>query len=112
MILQCLYISPPAMSIWQTIRYLRIERREKLEQLSKIVFSTLTLEIQINSKAPMDIITLLAVLSQCLDETGIRQLSIIVTALLTMSGRVTMLGIARWTEKGVVIVQANVFTIG
>ncbi len=48
----------------------------------------------------MDIITLLRVLSQSLDETSIRQLSIIVTALLTMSGRVTMLGLARWTEKG------------
>ena len=48
----------------------------------------------------MDIITLLRVLSQSLDETSMRQLSIIVTALLTMSGRVTMLGIARWTEQG------------
>lgn len=48
----------------------------------------------------MDIITLLPVLSQALDATSIRQLSIIVTAMLTMSGRVTMLGIARWSEKG------------
>jgi putative transposase len=48
----------------------------------------------------MDIMPLLTVLSQSLDETSIRQLSILVTALLTMSGRVTMLGIARWTEKG------------
>ena len=42
----------------------------------------------------MAIITLLTVLSQCLDETSISQLSIIVTALLTM------LGISRWTEQG------------
>jgi hypothetical protein len=48
----------------------------------------------------MAIITLLTVLSQCLDETGIHQLSVIVTAVLSMSGRVTMLGIARWTEEG------------
>ena len=48
----------------------------------------------------MDIITLLTVLSQCMDATGIRQLSVIVTAVLSMSGRVTMLGIARWTEQG------------
>lgn len=48
----------------------------------------------------MDIITLVSVLSQCLDETSIRQLSVIATAMLTMSGRVTMLGIARWSEKG------------
>src|SRR6059058_776335 len=56
--------------------------------------------MQFHAKAPMAIITLLAVLSQSIDETSIRQLSIIVTALLTMSGRVTMLGIARWTEQG------------
>ena len=68
--------------------------------MSKIVFSTLTLEIRINTKASMDIITLLPVLSQSLDATSIRQLSIIATAMLTMSGRVTMLGIARWSEKG------------
>lgn len=48
----------------------------------------------------MAIITLLAVLSQSIDETSIRQLSVIVTAVLTMSGRVTMLGLARWTEQG------------
>jgi DDE superfamily endonuclease len=48
----------------------------------------------------MDIITLLTVLSQSLDATSIRQLSIIATAMLTMSGRVTMVGIARWSEQG------------
>ena len=48
----------------------------------------------------MDIITLVSVLSQCLDGTSIRQLSVIATAMLTMSGRVTMLGIARWSEPG------------
>ncbi len=48
----------------------------------------------------MDIISLLTVVSQCLDTSGIQQMSVIVNALLTMSGRVTMLGIARWTEQG------------
>lgn len=48
----------------------------------------------------MDIITLLSVLSQCLDETSVRQMGVIIRALLTMSGRVTMLGISRWTEQG------------
>jgi len=48
----------------------------------------------------MDIITLLAPLSQCLDRTTLRQLSIIVIAMLTMTGRVTMLGLSRWAEKG------------
>ena len=47
-----------------------------------------------------DIITLLACFDQCVDKTTIRQLSRIIVALLTMTGRVTMLGIARWTEKG------------
>lgn len=48
----------------------------------------------------MDIIVLLQVLSQCLDQTSIERLQVIVLALLTMTGRVTMLGLARWTEKG------------
>jgi len=48
----------------------------------------------------MDIITSLSVLSQCLDETSIKQLTIIVKAMVTMSGQVTMLGVSRWTEKG------------
>jgi hypothetical protein len=48
----------------------------------------------------MDIIALLQVLSQCLDQASIERLQVIVLALLTMTGRVTMLGLARWTEKG------------
>lgn len=46
----------------------------------------------------MDIIELLSVLSQCLDQTSIKRLSTIVSAMLSMSGRITMLGISRWTE--------------
>lgn len=48
----------------------------------------------------MDIIALLQVLSQCLDRTSRRRLSVIVVALITMTGRVTMLGVSRWAEKG------------
>jgi len=48
----------------------------------------------------MDIIVVLQCLSQCLDKTIIRQLSCIVPAMLAMTGRVTMLGISRWTENG------------
>ena len=48
----------------------------------------------------MDIISLLTVMSQCLDETSIKQLAVIVKAMVTMSGRVTMLGMSRWSEKG------------
>ena len=47
-----------------------------------------------------DIIIVLQCLSQCLDKTTLRQLSYIVPAMLAMTGRVTMLGISRWTEKG------------
>ncbi|NJN99584.1 MAG: transposase [Anaerolineales bacterium] len=48
----------------------------------------------------MDIIIVLQCLSQCLDKTTLRQLSCIVPAMLAMTGRVTMLGISRWTELG------------
>jgi putative transposase len=47
-----------------------------------------------------DIIIILGCLSQCVDKTALRQLNHIVLALLAMTGRVTMLGISRWTEKG------------
>ena len=48
----------------------------------------------------MSIIGLLQVLSQCLDCTSLRRLNVIVLALVTMTGRVTMLGISRWAEQG------------
>jgi len=47
-----------------------------------------------------DIVIILGCLSQCLDNTALRQLNHIVPALLAMTGRVTMLGLSRWTEKG------------
>jgi hypothetical protein len=48
----------------------------------------------------MDIFSILCCLSPCLDRTTLRQLAIIVSAILSMPDRVTMLGISRWTEKG------------
>jgi hypothetical protein len=48
----------------------------------------------------MDIIVILQCLSQCLDKTTLRQLSCLAPALLAMTGRVTMLGLSRWTEPG------------
>ena len=47
-----------------------------------------------------DIIVVLQCLSQCVDKTTLRQLNCIVPAMLAMTGRVTMLGISRWTEQG------------
>lgn len=43
---------------------------------------------------------LLQCLTVCLESTSLRQLSVIVPALLAMTGRVSMLGISRWTEAG------------
>ena len=48
----------------------------------------------------VDIIIVLQCLSQCLDKTILGQLSCIVPAMLAMTGRVTMLGLSRWTEPG------------
>ena len=43
---------------------------------------------------------LLQCLTLCTDTTTLRHLGVIVPALLSMTGRVTMLGISRWTEQG------------
>jgi hypothetical protein len=48
----------------------------------------------------LQIITIFNCFGTCLTPTTLRQLSSIVVALLTMTGRVTMKGIARWSEQG------------
>lgn len=48
----------------------------------------------------MDIMAFLICLNNCIDKTTLRRLSCIVDAMLSMTGRVTMLGVSRWTEKG------------
>src|SRR5918998_3229092 len=48
----------------------------------------------------MDILALLQCLRPCLSGTTLRQMSLIALALLSMTGRVTMTGIARWSEHG------------
>lgn len=47
-----------------------------------------------------DIIAVLQCLDQSLSKTTLRQLGRIVPAILAMTGRVTMLGISRWTDQG------------
>jgi putative transposase len=47
-----------------------------------------------------DIMVLFACFSQCLDRTTIRQLCRVAEAMLSMTGRVTMRGMARWADKG------------
>ena len=48
----------------------------------------------------MDIVALFHCLQPCVPSTTLRQLRRIALALLVMTGRVTMLGISRWTGKG------------
>ena len=48
----------------------------------------------------MDIVALLQCLQSCLSATTLRHLHLIALALLTMTGRVTMTGIARWSGDG------------
>ena len=48
----------------------------------------------------LDILTLLQCLQPYIGATSMRQLSRIVQAMLAMTGRVTMLGISRWTGRG------------
>lgn len=47
-----------------------------------------------------DMMVVLGCVSQCLDATLLRQLCCVSEAMLSMSGRVTMLGISRWTNQG------------
>ena len=48
----------------------------------------------------MDIVTLLACCSTLTTSVSLRHLAIIAQAILTMTGRVTMSGISRWSEEG------------
>lgn len=47
-----------------------------------------------------EIIAILNTLSPHLTSRTLKQMSLLVEAMLAMTGRVTMLGLSRWTEKG------------
>jgi hypothetical protein len=47
-----------------------------------------------------DIMVLFACLSQCVEPTPWRQPGRVIEAMLSMSGRVTMRGLSRWSGKG------------
>ncbi len=47
-----------------------------------------------------EVLGLLHCVSLCVDSTTLRRLTVIVPAMLAMVGRVTMLGMSRWTGKG------------
>jgi putative transposase len=49
----------------------------------------------------LDIMVVLACLSQCAQPTTLRQLRGVIEAMLSISGRVTMRGLSRWSGKGV-----------
>ena len=48
----------------------------------------------------MDIIALISCLAPYVTATTLRHLALVMTAILALTGRITMLGISRWTEKG------------
>jgi len=48
----------------------------------------------------MDILALLQPIQNSVSKTTLRQMSRIVPAMIAITGRVTMLGLSRWTEKG------------
>ncbi len=55
----------------------------------------------LESRKPMpDILPILLLLSPALSRKSCRQLHHIVVAMLAMTGRITQLGISRWTDKG------------
>jgi putative transposase len=47
-----------------------------------------------------DILALIQCFAPCISPTTMRQMRVIMPAMITMTGRVTMRGISRWTEKG------------
>jgi DDE superfamily endonuclease len=47
-----------------------------------------------------EIMVVFACLSQCVEPTTLRQLGRVIEALLAISGRVTMKGLSRWSDKG------------
>ena len=48
-----------------------------------------------------EMIAILSTLSPHLTGRTLKQMTLIIDALLSMTGRVTMLGLSRWTEKGI-----------
>ena len=47
-----------------------------------------------------DIMVVLACVSQCIEPTTLRQLGRVIEAILSISGRVPMKGLSRWSSKG------------
>ena len=65
---------------------------------SRVILTDISTKNQ--SRFIMDILSLLACFQPLVAATAMRHFSLIVPAILTMPGRVTMFGISRWTERG------------
>jgi hypothetical protein len=57
-----------------------------------------------------EIIAILEVLSPSLSTKTLKHWVLIVESMLSMTGRVTMLGLSRWTEKAVVTAPFSAFS--
>jgi hypothetical protein len=58
-----------------------------------------------------EILALLQNIAPLLEKTTFRQMSRIVYGMLVASGRITMLGLSRWTEEGEATEPSSVFII-
>ncbi len=65
---------------------------------SKVGFTKTSTKEQ--QKPTMDILALIQPIAEILPKTTIRQMGRVITAMMSITGRVTMLGLSRWTEKG------------
>jgi hypothetical protein len=57
-------------------------------------------QLKSNSRFIMDILSLLACFQPLVSSTSVRHLSVIVPTILTITGRITKLGISRWAGSG------------
>ena len=54
-----------------------------------------------------DIMVVLACVSQCVELTTLRQLERVIEAMLSISGRVTMKGLSRWSGPGGAVTKSS-----
>lgn len=81
------------------LQYLR-QKRGKIERSCRIGLSPTKVEFLSDRTAHDRDYRTASMLDQCQNQTATRQLGRIIAAMLAMTGRVTMLGISRWTERG------------
>jgi hypothetical protein len=92
-----LFFKDKSIYVMQYLRHIAISIRKDELILGYI---TVSIQLYIPGTCMFNIISRLQCLKTCLSSTAISQLNVIVTALLAMTGRVTMLGISRWAGEG------------